>query len=94
MSASTYGARMNYQSLVDCKPPYPCVRNFYPPINGKVTIASEAEKNATLPEYRRMGQNEYHIDNLLMKYKLDADATREHMLDSLWRWVAVLHSYF
>ena len=54
-----------------------------------MTWASAAARTASLPAFAAMGRDELALDDLLREVKLDANATYDHVLDSLWRCVWV-----
>ena len=88
MQAPEYAARRDYDTALNgnCAA-YPCtlsVSELWP--GGKVTWASVADRNASLPQFWTMGKNELALDDLLRTVKLDAAITKDHVLDSLWRW--------
>lgn len=87
--------RTNYTAVLSCKA-YPCTKTLYysyaTPGGGTnsrsstITFASEAERNASLPAFRAEAQREFDFEQALLRIKLEAEETRQHMLDMLWRW--------
>jgi hypothetical protein len=54
-----------------------------------VVFANVTERNASLPTYLALAQREAALEQHLQWLKLNASETKDHVLDSLWRWEAM-----
>lgn len=59
------------------------------PLPPQLVFASAAERDAWLPAFKLQAEQEAAVEEVLQWVKLNSSATKDHVLDSLWRWEAM-----